>query len=34
MSPIGTFAKWRPIPTMSDYRGRPEVTGRLLKWRF
>ena len=34
MSPIGTFATWRPILKTSDYRVRPEVTGRLSKRRF
>src|SRR6201987_1514495 len=31
---IGPNAKWRPTPERSDYRGRPEVTGRRSKRRF
>src|SRR5258707_978164 len=31
--PYPTFVKWRPTPKTSDYRGRPEVTGRLSNRR-
>ena len=30
----GTFAKWRPTPRTSEYRGKPEVNGPFPKRRF